>query len=306
MRKYLTLGLVVTFTCVIACATQPDRLRNDLQSGARTVPNLIRYAGELLTPEGTPLSGTQNVLFALYSQPQGGTPLWQEAQTVVADAAGHFTAVLGATTPSGIPPAIFANASSRWLDLFSPDAAPAPRSMLVSVPYALKAHDADSIGGIPASQIVRLVRKHDASTGTVTAADLQTETTLRQQADAQVLQQAEQYTDNAIANVNGNTAALSAIQGETIRARQQEGSLANATIAEAVRAQSAESGIAASIAAAAPKLLFSGSPEPPAGYLFSGLSIQSTGSPTPEALTALSLPNTPGQTFYTLYLHIKN
>ncbi len=144
--------------------------------------------------------------------------------------------------------------------------------------------------------------------GGVTSADLQNEASLRQQGDAQVLAQAEQYTDNAIASANlQHGCAERGAGGEHSRPAAGRPRSRTQLPRRRSRAQTAEGALAASIpAAAAPKLLFSGSPVPPDGYLFSGLSIQSTGSPTPEALSALGLPNIPGQSSFTLYLHIKN
>ncbi len=43
------------------------------------------------------------VRFAIYAQPQGGAPLWQEVQDVEVDQLGSFTAQVGATSAGGFP-----------------------------------------------------------------------------------------------------------------------------------------------------------------------------------------------------------
>jgi hypothetical protein len=91
--------------------------------------------------------------FAIYSQQEGGMPLWSEEQNVELDAKGDYTALLGSTKNEGVPVELFAAGEPRWLQVtFSlPGEVDAPRTLLVSVPYALKAADSDTLGGKPAS-----------------------------------------------------------------------------------------------------------------------------------------------------------
>ncbi len=49
---------------------------------------------------------------------------------------------------------LFASGEARWLDVAVEGLAPQPRRLLVSVPYALKAADAETIGGKPLSAFV--------------------------------------------------------------------------------------------------------------------------------------------------------
>ncbi len=53
------------------------------------------------------------VRFAVYAQPQGGAPLWQELQDVEVDRFGHFTAQVGSKSPGGFP--LFAMEGALWL-----------------------------------------------------------------------------------------------------------------------------------------------------------------------------------------------
>ena len=72
---------------------------------------------------------------------------------MTADAAGRFAALLGATTSAGVPVELFASGESRWLGVQAqvPGELEQPRVLLVSVPYALKAADAETLGGLPLS-----------------------------------------------------------------------------------------------------------------------------------------------------------
>jgi len=123
------------------------------------VPRVIQFNGVLRDSIGQPLTGVQGVSFALYRDQEGGSPLWIETQNVAADEYGRFAALLGATTSGGVPLEMFSSGESRWLGvqaIQSRDRDGAvlpeqPRVLLVSVPYALKAADAETLGGLPAS-----------------------------------------------------------------------------------------------------------------------------------------------------------
>ncbi len=114
---------------------------------AITVPHLIRMSG---TISGAP-AGNASVLFALYKDQIGGAPLWQEVQSVALDSAGRYSTMLGAKGQTGLPVELFASNEARWLGIHIQGEPEQPRVLLVSVPYALKAADAETLGGLPAS-----------------------------------------------------------------------------------------------------------------------------------------------------------
>src|SRR5215469_5804739 len=115
------------------------------------VPRVINYAGVLTDLSGKPLTGVTGVTFFLFKDAQGGAPLWMETQNVHPDQAGHYTATLGSTTSQGLPSDVFASGEARWLSMQVHGQEEQPRVLLVAVPYALKAHDAETIGGLPPS-----------------------------------------------------------------------------------------------------------------------------------------------------------
>jgi YVTN family beta-propeller protein len=61
---------------------------------------------------------------------------------------------LGATSSEGLPAYLFADGAARWLGVQVAGQAEEARVALVAVPYAMKAKDADTIGGLPPSAFV--------------------------------------------------------------------------------------------------------------------------------------------------------
>ena len=116
-----------------------------------SVPRLVKFSGTLTESGGKPLNGTVGVSFALYEDEQGGAPTWMETQNVQVDGSGHYTAMLGSTRNEGIPAEVFASGQGRWLGVQPQGETERPRVLLTSVPYALKAVDAETLGGLPAS-----------------------------------------------------------------------------------------------------------------------------------------------------------
>lgn len=115
------------------------------------VPRLIRFSGTLMDTTGKPLSGVAGVTFLLYKDQTGGAPLWMETQNVSLDAKGHYTVLLGSSKSDGLPMDVFASGEARWLGVQVESESEQPRVLLLSVPYALKAADAETLAGKPAS-----------------------------------------------------------------------------------------------------------------------------------------------------------
>jgi hypothetical protein len=116
---------------------------------------VVNFSGLLTDVNGKPETGVIGVTFYLYKDSEGGVPLWMETQNVEADGTGHYSVMLGSTTGHGLPASLFASAEARWLAVQEQGQAEQPRIMLLSVPYALKAADAETLGGLPASEYLR-------------------------------------------------------------------------------------------------------------------------------------------------------
>ena len=146
---YKTHLLIACFLCLVAVASAQQT-----QSAAAitAVPRLVRFAGSFHAPVNQP-AGPVGATFAIYGQQEGGTPLWTEDRNVELDANGNYTVLLGSASNEGVPVELFTAGESRWLQVkfYVPGEVDLPRVLLVSVPYALKAGDADTLGGKPAS-----------------------------------------------------------------------------------------------------------------------------------------------------------
>ena len=118
---------------------------------APSAARVIRISGALPATTGT--SGDL-VRFALYDAETGGRLLWEETQPVTLDAAGHYTAFLGATSPEGLPVDLFASGAPRWLAVGLPGGDATSRTLLAAVPYAVAAATAATLDGRPASDFV--------------------------------------------------------------------------------------------------------------------------------------------------------
>jgi trimeric autotransporter adhesin len=116
-----------------------------------SVPSLVKFSGTISAEPG----GSVGVIFALYKDQTGGAPLWQEVQTISVDPNGHYTSLLGSRSASGIPVELFSSNEARWLGVQAQGQPEQARVLLVSVPYALKAADAATLGGLPASAFLR-------------------------------------------------------------------------------------------------------------------------------------------------------
>src|SRR5580704_3036033 len=121
------------------------------QGATVIVPPLVNFSGVLTDGNGKPLDGVVGVTLYLYKDSQGGSPLWMETQNVQPDKVGHYKVMLGSTTTQGLPAELFASGEARWLGVQVQGQEEQPRVLLLSVPYALKALDAETIGGKPAS-----------------------------------------------------------------------------------------------------------------------------------------------------------
>jgi hypothetical protein len=147
-------------TCVVvgllslALSLVPRTLAQTSTESASALPRLVRFGGTAKDLNGNPLTGVVGVTFALYNEQTGGAALWLETQNVTADTNGHYTVLLGSTKPDGLPAELFTSEQARWVGVQVSGQAEQPRVLLVSAPYALKAGDAETIGGLPPSAFV--------------------------------------------------------------------------------------------------------------------------------------------------------
>jgi hypothetical protein len=141
---WLCASLTVTFSFLFA--QQPPGLPEK-----KSMPRLVKFSGAVHDSGSNPVTGVVGITFSLYKEEYGGEPLWREIQNIQLDDSGRYTALLGATQPEGLPAELFTENEARWLGVEPVGQAEQARVLLLSVPYALKAADAETLGGKPAS-----------------------------------------------------------------------------------------------------------------------------------------------------------
>lgn len=145
--------------CVAQCTTDANGCASD-------VPHLVRFSGQVRAAFAASHTGVVSLRLTIYDSEKGGTALWQEVQNTQADLAGRYEVLLGVTSSEGVPPSVFSNGSQRWLgvEVLRPGSEEEQRVALVSVPYAVKAGDAQTLGGLPASAFVRAPSNAEVAT----------------------------------------------------------------------------------------------------------------------------------------------
>ena len=165
MTRALALAVVVLVFGVFSLQAQDSASQNTARESSEpmvttvdsatgtVVPRLVQFSGVIRDAAGKPATGTVAATFSLYELQEGGTPLWVERQNLQLDGQGRYTALLGATQPEGLPLDLFTTGRARWLGVQPqlPGTGEQPRVLLVGVPYAMKAADADTLGGKPPS-----------------------------------------------------------------------------------------------------------------------------------------------------------
>jgi len=163
-RCYVCLALILCAAVLVPASYAQ-------QASVTAVPSLIRFGGTLKNAEGASLaSATVGVTFAIYSRQDGGAAVWMETQNVTTDAAGNYSILLGSTTANGLPADLFSQQEQRWLGVQAHGQAEQPRVLLVSVPYAIKAHEAETLGGRSVSDFVLATTASSPTNGANTAA----------------------------------------------------------------------------------------------------------------------------------------
>src|SRR5215472_183329 len=147
-------GWIIRICLLLLAATAAFAQSAD-NTSSPVVPRLVKFSGWLRDEAGHPKPGIAGVTFALYKEQTGGVPLWLETQNVTGDNRGNYTVFLGSSKPEGLPADLCTSNQAQWLAVQVEGQAEQPRILFVSVPYALKTADAETIGGLPPSAFVR-------------------------------------------------------------------------------------------------------------------------------------------------------
>lgn len=234
MQVRRLLAVILCLFVSVVSAQDSQALRSDdaqAVSGA-AVPRLVRFSGavELSAKAASreAASGSIRTLtFSVFADQNGGSALWSETQNVAVDADGNYSVMIGAATKGGVPVEMFATGSARWLQIDDVGAGDQPRALMVSVPYALKAEDAEKLAGKSATDFVLSSELQQHITAAMAAASSQA---MREPINSSTAQSVDvngsiTFTDTSIHNAviitqNGTGNALDAIavSGHAIRA----------------------------------------------------------------------------------------
>lgn len=113
-------------------------------AGQAAVPNAVSLEGALhAAGGGAAADGAYNVVFAIYKDSVGGTPVWSEGPVQVQVKGGLFSYMLGNKTP--LTPAPLAGLTNAFIGVKIESDAELPRQLLTSTVYALRSALADGI-----------------------------------------------------------------------------------------------------------------------------------------------------------------
>ncbi len=130
-RRFMVLALL-TLSLLVGATASAD------------VPLNLSHQGRLLDLDNNPIAGVQSLSFTLYDGPESNTLLWTETLNVVLDN-GYYTVVLGQT--ESIPANIFTGATLYLGVRVGDDDELRPRLRITSVPYAVRAGEAENAVG---------------------------------------------------------------------------------------------------------------------------------------------------------------
>ena len=153
VKKYR--GTIATMCVLFLIATIAVAQSTSSSDSSGTVPQLVKFTSVLKDDVGHIKTGMVGLTFVVYKEQDGGAPLWLETQNVEADSEGNYSVLLGSTKTEGLPAELFSTNEPRWLGVQIEGQAEQPRILFVSVPYALRASDAATIGGLPPSAFMR-------------------------------------------------------------------------------------------------------------------------------------------------------
>jgi hypothetical protein len=128
--------------------TEPPQVESALSKPV--IPQQIRFSGTLPNRTGD----TVEAVFRIYSNAEGGEPLWTETQTISVTQDGSYSVFLGAVNIGGLPQSVFGTGQARWLGVAVERGEEGTRSLLASAPYAMKAGDAQTLNGLGVQSFV--------------------------------------------------------------------------------------------------------------------------------------------------------
>ncbi|HET9167408.1 MAG TPA: hypothetical protein VFP11_15515, partial [Candidatus Angelobacter sp.] len=154
-RLLSLLCLILAFTSFSSAQLAPGPGITDAASSQIASSRTFSFSG---TIPGQ-LDGALSVTFSIYPNQQSTTALWTETQ-IVQVASEKYAVMLGSTSVTGLPTDIFSADQAHWLGVLVNGSE--KRFLLVSVPYAMKAVEAERLGGLLPSDYVTVQQLQSA------------------------------------------------------------------------------------------------------------------------------------------------
>lgn len=125
-----------------------------IASASAEVPSTVSFSARLVEEDtGKAIDGMHRISFALFTAETGGTSVWDEGREVMIDDGILFTG-LGENRP--LDATVF-DGKALWLEVKVDDVVMEPRVAIESVPYAIRAGAADSVGDLSAADVQKRV-----------------------------------------------------------------------------------------------------------------------------------------------------
>jgi hypothetical protein len=149
--KFLAIGFIVLAATLVSFAAMA------------AVPNLINYQGQLIDVAGPVTDPAVPMVFRIYDTDTGGTPLWEESQTVDVQN-GIYNVLLGSGTRNTsygyFDPSLFSG-ENRWFEVVVDGELLEPRQRVTSVAFAMKSADSDFLEGFDSGDFSKIGHHHD-------------------------------------------------------------------------------------------------------------------------------------------------
>jgi hypothetical protein len=121
-----------------------------IASASADVPKTVSFSARLVEEDtGKAVDGTHHISFALFTAETGGTSVWDEGRDVMIDQGLLFT---GLGENRALDAAVF-DGRALWLEVKLDETVMEPRVAIESVPYAIRAGAADSVGNLTAEDV---------------------------------------------------------------------------------------------------------------------------------------------------------
>jgi hypothetical protein len=150
----IVFGFIAVVCALSPALAQPAGQTTSSVAHAQALPARIPIEVDLQTAGGLRHADGVTVVVSLYAQRDSTDALWTEEQDVRPDDGGRVKLLAGASTDAGIPQQLFQSADARWLGIAVKGETEQPRIMVMSMPYAVEAQNAETVGGHHAADLV--------------------------------------------------------------------------------------------------------------------------------------------------------